>query len=277
MEQKHKINASVVLYNTGVEDLQNLFSSFKNTSSINTLFVVDNSPTDKLYKIVISLTEHFNIHYIHLPENPGFGAGHNEAFKRSIEQKVDFHAVINPDVTFTDDVFSPIVDYIISNHEVGMIMPQILNEDGTRQNLPKLLPSPYSVLLRKLRRPRKVYEKFINTYELRFVGENITYQAPILSGCFTVFRISALQEVGLYDDRFFMYFEDWDMSRRMHKKFKTIYFPKISIIHGYESGANKNRKLFVIFVKSCIKYFNKWGWIIDKDRRKINRETLEQF
>jgi GT2 family glycosyltransferase len=89
--------------------------------------------------------------------------------------------------------------------------------------------------------------------------------------------MSAVKEVGVYDDRFFMYFEDWDISRRMHLKYKTIYFPKVSIVHGYESGANKDQRLFKIFVKSAIHYFNKWGWFFDSERNKINKKTLQQF
>jgi len=74
-----------------------------------------------------------------------------------------------------------------------------------------------------------------------------------------------------------MYFEDWDISRRVHQKFKTVYFPKVSVYHGYESGANKNKRLFKIFIKSAKSYFNKWGWAFDSDRRKINKTTLSQF
>lgn len=74
-----------------------------------------------------------------------------------------------------------------------------------------------------------------------------------------------------------MYFEDWDLSRRMHQKYKTIYYPLVSVYHGYESGANKSKRLFKIFVQSALRYFNKWGWIFDKERRKVNRKTLKQF
>jgi GT2 family glycosyltransferase len=81
----------------------------------------------------------------------------------------------------------------------------------------------------------------------------------------------------MYDDNYFMYFEDWDLSRRMHKKYKTIYYPLVSVYHGYESGANKSFKLFKIFIQSAITYFNKWGWFFDKDRKQMNKKALSQF
>jgi GT2 family glycosyltransferase len=90
-------------------------------------------------------------------------------------------------------------------------------------------------------------------------------------------RINAIKEVGFYDDKFFMYFEDWDLSRRINQKYKTLYYPLVSVYHGYDSGANKSFKLFKIFVKSAVYYFNKWGWFFDKQRKEINKETLQKF
>jgi hypothetical protein len=235
--------------------------------------LIDNSPTDDLKKIVIDE----RIEYSHIPSNPGFGAAHNIAIKKAIAIGAKYHFIINPDVYFNGDVMSPMISFMEADSEIGMMMPQILNEDGSIQNLPKLLPSPYSILMRKLKKPVSIYSNFIDKYELRSVRQDMIYNAPILSGCFTLLNLEAIKEVGMYDDDFFMYFEDWDLSRRMHTKYKTIYFPKVSVYHGYESGANKSSKLFKIFVNSTITYFNKWGWFFDRDRLKINKRALSQF
>jgi hypothetical protein len=66
---------------------------------------------------------------------------------------------------------------------IGMMMPQVLNEDGSVQNLPKLLPSPFCILKRKIKKPSRAYQKFINEYELREVEKDLIYNAPVLSGC----------------------------------------------------------------------------------------------
>jgi hypothetical protein len=218
-----------------------------------------------------------NVQYIHNPSNPGFGAAHNIAILKALEMGSKYHFIVNPDIYFKGDVISPMVSYMELDPEIGMMMPQILNLDGSLQNLPKLFPSPFSILLRKIKKPIGFYNKFIEKYELRFVDEDKIYNAPILSGCFTLLNLKAIQEIGMYDDKFFMYFEDWDLSRRMHRKYKTIYFPKVSIYHGYESGANKSSKLFKIFVNSAIIYFNKWGWFFDKERKILNKKALSQF
>lgn len=209
-----------------------------------------------------------NIEYIFNNSNIGFGAGHNIALKKSIKENADFHVVINPDISSTSDVITPMVSFLVDHVDVGMMMPKVINSDGSLQHLPKLLPTPIGMLLRKTKFPKFVYNNFIEKYELRSYSETMIYEAPILSGCFSVIRVNNLKKIGLYDDKFFMYFEDWDISRRMHQISKTIYFPEVTVIHDYESGANHNSKLFKIFVKSAVHYFSKWGWFFDFERKK---------
>jgi GT2 family glycosyltransferase len=218
-----------------------------------------------------------HMQYLHNPSNPGFGAAHNIAIQKAIAAGSNYHFIVNPDIFFNEDVIAPMIEYMINNNDVGMMMPQILNLDGTVQNLPKLIPSPFSILLRKIKKPRAYYKKFIEMYELRNVPKQQIYNAPILSGCFTLLNLKAIEEIGMYDDNYFMYFEDWDLSRRMHQKYKTIYYPLVSVYHGYHSGANKSFKLFKIFIHSAFTYFNKWGWFFDNDRKQINKKALSQF
>lgn len=270
-----KVSISIVLYEHNIEEISTLLSDLYRQNTPIDIYIIDNSPMDNLRRLIELYP---NIYYEHHPENPGFGAGHNIVLRKVIEKSMNYHFVVNPDIFVNNtNLISEILVYLEKNKDVGMLMPQILNLDGTLQYLPKLLPSPFSILLRKLKKPKFLYEPFIREYELRDVPANMVYSAPILSGCFTAFRVEALQDIGLYDDRFFMYFEDWDLSRRMHRRYKTIYFPKVSVFHGYDSGANKSKHLFKIFVKSAISYFDKWGWFFDFERKKVNKKTLEQF
>ena len=270
---KTNVTASIVLYKNDILTLENAIKSLLKYNNVDKLFLVDNSPTDDLKTIV----RDNRIEYIHNPANPGFGSSHNVAINKSADLGSIRHFVVNPDVYIEEDVVSAMLEYMNKDETIGMMMPKVLNLDKTVQHLPKLLPNPFSILWRKLKWPSKAFEKFITLYELRDIDENKIYNAPILSGCFTLLNIEAVKKVGVYDDKFFMYFEDWDLSRRIHKFYKTLYFPKVSIVHEYESGANKNSKLFKVFVKSAITYFNKWGWFFDVDREKINSSALKQL
>jgi len=269
----HKLTASIVLYKTNIAELEILISSLLLHIRAIKIYLVDNSPSDALKK----LATNDKIVYIHNPSNPGFGAAHNIAITKAIQDSSKYHFIVNPDIYFEEDVMLPMVNYMENNADVGMLMPQILNTDGTVQHLPKLLPKPTDILWRKFKKPKNAYTRFIANYELRFVPKDLIYNVPVLSGCFTLLNLAAVKEIGMYDDRYFMYFEDWDLSRRMHQKYKTVYFPHVSVYHGYESGANKSSKLFQIFIKSGINYFNKWGWFFDEEREKFNREALAQF
>jgi hypothetical protein len=213
--------------------------------------------------------------YIHNTHNIGFGSAHNIAFQDSISKKYNYHFIINPDIIATECSINKLISIIDQDKSIGAIMPKILNFDGSIQYLPKLLPSPISVVYRLFKWPNLFYKKFITKYELRDYILNNPINVPILSGCFTLYNLNVLNKIGLFDESFFMYFEDWDLSRRIHKHFKTIYFPSITVNHGYENGARKNLRLFKIFLKSYFLYFKKWGWMIDSERNTINKKVLD--
>lgn len=265
------ITASIVLYNTDLKFLEKLVSSFDDTIL---LYLIDNSPNDNL-KIVIEKKK--SIIYIRNSSNIGFGAAHNIAFKKALNEGSDYHLVVNPDIIFDRSIISVLVSKMENDINIGMIMPKILNVDGSIQFLPKLLPTPISILLRKLKTPKFFYKPFIEKYELRKFSNDVEYNTPVISGCFTLIRLDAIRKVGFYDEKYFMYFEDWDLSRRISVDFKTIYYPFVSVFHLYYSGANKKFKLFIIYIRSYVVYFNKWGWFKDNQRVELNNQTIQQF
>ncbi|MEL1252638.1 glycosyltransferase family 2 protein [Flavobacterium sp. DGU38] len=268
------ITASIVLFQSDVSEIKKNVDCILDTGGNIRLYLIDNSAGShfSFFSVIDN-----RIEYIHNDINVGYGGGHNIALKKAIELGAKYHFVINPDICFKSDVIITMVEYMEINKEVGMMMPQILNEDGSIQFLPKLLPRPFDVIMRKLKWPHFYYKKFIERYEMRIAPNDIVYCTPVLSGCFNILRLESIKEVGMYDENYFMYFEDWDLSRRMFKKYKTVYYPKVSVYHGYESGASKKIGLFFTFLKSFFIYFNTWGWFIDLDRAKWNKYVLSQF
>ena len=89
----------------------------------------------------------------------------------------------------------------------------------------------------------------------------IIYDIPYLSGCFMFFRMEVINKIGFFDEKIFMYLEDADITRRVLKVSRTIYFPKVKVYHHYEGLTHKLWKFKVITIKSAITYFNKWGWV----------------
>lgn len=99
-------------------------------------------------------------------------------------------------------------------------------------------------------------------------------EVPTISGCFMFIRISDIMKINGFDDRFFMYMEDVDLSRRMGQISKVMFCHETKIIHLADRVSYKNKKLLKYHLNSAFKYFHKWGWFFDKNRRKINRNCI---
>ena len=156
-------------------------------------------------------------------------------------------------------------------------MPKIVYPNGSTQHLCKLLPTPKDLILRRFIPFEKNKKRLENRYELRFFSYNTEAEIPVLSGCFMMIRTSILKDVNGFDQRFFMYLEDVDLCRRIGEVSRLIYYPEVKIVHNYEKGSYKNKRLLTYYVKSPIKYFNKWGWLLDKERSRINKRALRKL
>ncbi len=268
------IVVSIVLYNNDRAILSQAISSGLASKSVSKFFLVDNSPTDALKNI----SEDERVVYIHNSSNPGFGAAHNIAIKQSIEMGANFHLVLNPDVYFNEGTIENIVSYMQDNLEIGNLMPKVLYPNGEIQYLCKLLPTPYDWIGRRFNPFKKLVEKRNQIFELRFTNYNKIMEVPYLSGCFMFLRLSAIKEVGFFDDGIFMYGEETDLCRRLISGgYKTIFYPEATIYHHFEKGSHKSWRLTKIGIQSAIYYFNKWGWFFDKERVKINKLTLARL
>ena len=126
--------------------------------------------------------------------------------------------------------------------------------------------------------PHKSYQaRHDYSYELHWTNYDKIMEVPSLSGCFMFMRCSVLKQTGGFDERYFMYAEDLDLCRRIGEISRTMFYPEVSVVHEYEKGSYKNKKLLKYHIKSVIKYFNKWGWFFDSKRKKRNIECLNQF
>jgi GT2 family glycosyltransferase len=235
------------------------------------VILIDNSPDDRLRNVIKGR----KIKYIFTGSNLGFGRGHNLAIKEIINLS-KFHLVINSDISFSSNVIGQLIGYMEENEEVGQIMPKVLSPNGEIQYLCKLIPTPLDLIFRRFL-PNRILQKKKENFELRFSGYDRIMEVPYLSGCFMLLRTSALKEVGLFDERFFMYPEDIDLTRRMHEKFRTVFFPEVSIIHNHAQESYKRYHMLFIHIINMVKYFNKWGWIFDSKRIKTNRIILQKL
>ena len=272
--EQNVLTVSIVTYKHEIEDIKSALESVFKSILVDNLYIIDNSPSNTISK---ELFEE-RIVYVYNPSNPGYGAAHNIAIKRTIEKSVKYHLVLNPDVNFEPNTLKTLITFMDANPDIGNIMPQVFYPDKSIQYLCKLLPTPYDWIGRRFNPLRKLVEKRNSSFELRFTNYDKTMEIPYLSGCFMFLRVSALKEIGLFDENIFMYGEETDLCRRLIAGgYKTVFYPDVEIIHEFQKGSHKSFRLTWIGIKSAIYYFNKWGWFFDKERRKINKEALKKL
>ncbi len=273
-ESRTTISASVVLYNTSKHQLDRLLNCIAKSSLVPHLYVIDNSPVSS--NQLVSHDPRFT--YIKAQKNLGYGAGHNVALRKVLETS-EFHFVLNPDIHFGHEELAKMVEFMRREASIGQLMPQVVYEDGSIQYLCKLLPTPADLFLRRFagRQLKALLRKRMDRFELRFTGYNRVMNVPFLSGCFMLLRTAALRRAGLFDERFFVYSEDIDLTRRINAKFRTVFFPGSTVVHDHARESYKSWRSMWIHVENTIRYFNKWGWVRDMERARINREILQQF
>ena len=264
------ITASIVLYKTKETELKTIVNCALK-SSISTVFIIDNSPTNEL-QTIINNCQSSKLVYIYGQGNIGYGAGHNIAIKKSIEVGATYHIILNPDIIFQPDAIASLTQFMELHPEVGSVMPNIIYPDGKCQKLCKLLPTPFDIFARRLF-PSKGIKKRNKKFEMHFMDYDKIWNVPYLSGCFMFLRTSTLKQVGGFDEQYFMYSEDIDLTRRIHRISKTIFYPFVTVIHAHRAEHRTSKTLLKISIISTIKYFNKYGWFFDKERRLFNKRA----
>jgi GT2 family glycosyltransferase len=267
----YDLTASIVVYCNQHSQIREAIASFLNTRLNVKLYVIDNSPEDG----VRELCRDERVVYVFNGRNLGFGAAHNIAMKASLGES-NYHLVLNPDVYFGGGVLERLLDYVRARPDIGVVMPKILNPDGSIQHLCKRLPAPSDLIIRRFlpRVLKPLVGDRLARYEFRDQDYNSVLSVPVLSGCFMMLNCAALSEVGVFDERYFMYMEDVDLCRRMHQRYETIYFPEVAIYHGYEKGSYRNFRLMTRHVVSALQYFQKWGWFSDEDRVVTDQKVI---
>jgi len=264
------LSASIVLYNTSKDDIDRLLDCTLK-SSVEIIFIIDNSLNDK-FRILEKRSP--KIRYIH-NKNLGYGASHNIALRESIDAGSDYHLILNPDIIFSPDAITRLLAYMDANADVSYALPKVIYPSGEIQHLCKLLPTPFDLIFRRFMPDWAFAQKSNERYVLKKSGYDKIINPPCLSGCFMFLRLSTIKEHNLFfDERFFMYCDDFDLIRRIHRIAKTIYYPQVSIVHNHAKESYKSRKMLFEHIKSAIKYFNKYGWFFDRERKEMNRQIL---
>jgi len=260
------ITASLVIYNSPEKDLRTIISCLSN-SIVSIIYVIDNASNDNQKFLIENFSE--KVTYMQGQGNIGFGAAHNIAIRDAFRKRATYHLVVNPDIEFQEGVIEKMASFMDANPDIGQMIPKIVYPNGELQYACNLIPTPFDLLFRRLAPGMK------KNFRLQFTGYNKIMNVPYHHGCFMFFRVAALNEIGLFDERFFMYPEDIDITRRMHEKYATLFYPDVKVIHAHAAESHKSLKMLYIHIVNLIRYFNKWGWFFDRKRRETNKKVLK--
>lgn len=221
-------------------------------------FIVDNSnnvSADAKKRFAADLKKFPETEYVDPKKNLGFGKGHNYILDRLDSE---YHCIMNPDIIFCEDAFSPIVSYMDKNSNVGMVIPNMTDESGERQKVYRKELTVADMFIRMF--CKGLFPKRMADHTLQYKDYTKPFQVPFGQGSFLVIRTEMFKQLKGFDDNFFMYLEDADLCKRVNQKSKLMYLPDATVIHKWKKESHKNMKLFKIHVASMRYYFKKWGW-----------------
>lgn len=193
--------------------------------------------------------------------NVGYGQGHNLAIECNSSR---YHLVLNPDIDLAADALKQALDFFDTHAEAGLITPWIGDEHGQQQFLCRRYPTLLDLFARGFlpARLRGLFRRRLARYEMRdqINARDIVWDPPIVSGCFMLFRTPVLKQLGGFDTRYFLYFEDYDLSLRAHDLTRVVYAPSVRVLHHGGGAARKGSAHIRMFMASAYKFFNRFGW-----------------
>lgn len=259
---------SAVLFRTAAAEIAAMVAQVATIPLRTLLILVDNDPDEQARE-----ERSGDVLRIWTGANLGYGRGHNIAIERSAGM-APLALIANTDIRFAGPEIAKMCAFMEAHPDIGLAAPRVRYPDGRLQHLCRLLPTPTDLIGRRFFRWTRWGRQRDAQYELKTWHYDRVADIPFLSGCFLLARRSVLDEIGGFDPRFFLYWEDLDLSRRIHERARTVFLPDFEIVHSYRSQQRSSWRSLGYLIRNAIRYFVKWGWWHDPDRDRINAAAL---
>ncbi len=192
------LSISIVTFNSEKSISKTLDSLVSNIPSEpqTQIILVDNHSSDSTPAILKGYAkQHSNLLCIHNNSNLGFACAQNQALSASDSR---YHAICNPDIIFSSDIFTPLMDFMEDRPQIGLSCPKFLNLDGTLQPLNRRYPNVLDLFLRRFPFAgfEPIFQKRLRSYDMRDVGYDHSCDVPFVSGAFMFCRTAVLKAVG---------------------------------------------------------------------------------
>ncbi|MEE0800144.1 MAG: glycosyltransferase family 2 protein [Gemmiger sp.] len=225
------------------------------------LYVVDNASPDQCgERLARTDFSDSRVTVICLPQNVGFGKGHNTVLDRLDS---DVHFILNPDVVIDDTILPAMSDWLLRHPDVAMATPQLFFPDGRIQHLPRRKPQILAMAVRQF--PKLVknvgFCRRLNAH-YTMQDEDLSIPQPIefCTGSFMAVRTDVFKKVGGFDPDYFMYVEDADLTQRVLQEGKVYLLPQFHATHAWHRDPVRDRKKFWMQMESMFRFCRKWGF-----------------
>jgi len=254
----HNLLLLIVSYHTSTSEVSALSSCLNSLPAHISYAVIvndykDGAPIDQLEKD----SELF----LRVKENLGYSRAINRLFS-CLDKQPSYIGILNTDLTWNSGTFESLVNYMNSNSNVSLVVPRIMSPSGRVQHLCKQNPTFLALLSRRFW-PKALKPSWLRRYDAWYTMSSEDYgsifSVPYLSGCCMVIRTTSFIAVGGFDNRYFLYLEDADITRSLSTVGLCHHFPQASVVHNWGRGNYKSLKLLVVNLISTYQYFLKWG------------------
>ena len=191
-------------------------------------------------------------------ENIGFGKAHNQAILSSDKE---YHLVLNPDIELEKNSVLRGIRFLAENDEASLIAAKGQDKNGHPSHLCKSFPTVITLFLRAMGMRNHWFSPLLAKYECHHLeSSSEATEVMITSGCFMLAKTNILQRIQGFDERFFLYFEDFDLCLRLRKAGKIFFLPSVFVRHFGGNTFSKGPWHISRFLKSGILFFNRYGW-----------------
>jgi len=170
-----------------------------------------------------------------------------------------YHLICNPDVTFPPDLLSRMVAFMEQHPDIAILTPHVVNADGTEQFLPKRHPTIRYLLGGRLEKRGSPFSDWRAEYTMANAALTVPTSVEYATGCFMLVRTAYFRQLNGFNEKFFLYHEDSDLSRRMLRKGAIVYHPDMTVTHRWSRENTRTFKGRFRQMRSVFKYFMKWG------------------
>lgn len=264
-----KLSVSIVTYDVARELFVSVLSGLsdavndavsKNLLQTHSVVIVDNGDDGDFLRDVVKQFDSLHCHVIDSPQNTGFGGGHNRALQ---ECDTELHLILNPDAVLAVDALSVGLSYLEAHQETVLISPYAENPDGSQAYLCKRYPSVLDLFIRGFVPESLRFNAAarLARYECQdFSATEATQNVPIVSGCCMLLRTSALRSINGFNENYFLYFEDFELSLTVAALGSIDYLPDMRIVHHGGMASRKGLRHIGMFCKSAFAFFMHNGW-----------------